>query len=76
MSEKVIEIQTEEQKVGDPEITIYKITLKGEEGIWEETLGSEEQKDAFLRGIEALHSFARENISLYVNGSDPMSCIP
>lgn len=53
-----IDIKVEPQEVGDPAISILKITLSDSGGgIWEETFGCEEQAQAFLKGVEALSSF-------------------
>jgi len=52
-----IRIKVEVEWAGDPKIPIYKIILRGEESIWEETYGSKEVAKAFLRGVEATFSF-------------------
>lgn len=54
-----IKIEVETQKVGNPAISISKITITDQEGrsIWEETYGSRELAEAFLRGVKAAFSF-------------------
>ena len=60
-----IDIKVEPQEVGDPAISILKITLSDSGGgIWEETLGCQEQARAFLKGVEALASFVGVEIKI------------
>lgn len=44
---------------GDPAIPIYKITIRDEakRSVWEETYGSKELAEAFLKGAKAAFSF-------------------
>lgn len=44
---------TAELAGADPSITIYHVVLENQDDIWEETYGSREQLDAFLRGLRA-----------------------
>lgn len=54
-----IEFNIEKQKVGDPEISIYRVSITDDRnGIWEETLSSREHLEVFLRGAQAAFSFA------------------
>jgi hypothetical protein len=52
-----IKIKAETKEVGDPAIPIFKITVESGNGIWEETYGSRELVDAFLKGLQAAFSF-------------------
>jgi hypothetical protein len=60
-----IDIRVETQEVGDPAISILKITLTDSiGGLWEETYGCQEQAQAFLKGVEALASFVEIGIKI------------
>ena len=52
-----IKINAEIETVGDPKISIYKVTIEKGNGIWEETYGSKEITEAFLQGLRAAFSF-------------------
>lgn len=52
-----IRIKVKVKGVGDPKIPIYKITVRDENNIWEETYGSKELAKAFLQGLKAAFSF-------------------
>ena len=54
-----IEKAGDPKKVGDPEIWIYKITVRDAKGIWKETYGSKEIAEAFLRGLKAAFNFTK-----------------
>ena len=54
-----IKIEVRVEGVGDPKIPIYEIKVwdeEGEKGVWNETYGSEELAQAFLKGLEAAFS--------------------
>jgi len=61
---KKIDIKVECQEVGDPAISILKISLITAIGTWEETFGCQEQAQAFLKGVKALASFGDFSVNI------------
>ena len=42
---------------GDPDITIWRVIIKTDKGIWTEGFGNKDSLNAFLKGLQAAFSF-------------------
>ena len=61
-----LEISLQELLIGnlDPSVTVFRVEVGNETGLWSETFGSDAELRAFLRGMSAKAEFAKSDLPL------------